>query len=110
MLAAIAVANRTRLPEGPLADVNGGVAPRKGMAELLGAHRLRLRLAVTVFAWFTVSLVRADAWWPSSTSLPTHAHARTLMFLQALNSRSMYAPGAAPLCTTLSCLLKAGSP
>jgi hypothetical protein len=51
------VANRTRLPEAPLADVNGGVVPRKGMAELLGAHRLRLRLAVTVFAWFTVSLV-----------------------------------------------------
>lgn len=59
MLAAIAVANRTRLPEAPLADANGGVVPRKGMAELLGAHRLRLRLAVTVFAWFTVSLVRS---------------------------------------------------
>jgi len=58
VLAAIAVANRTRLPEAPLADANGGVVPRKGMAELLGAHRLRLRLAVTVFAWFTVSLVR----------------------------------------------------
>ena len=61
VLAAIAVANRTRLPEAPLADANGGVVPRKGMAELLGAHRLRLRLAVTVFAWFTVSLVRAPA-------------------------------------------------
>ena len=61
VLAAIAVANRTRLPEAPLADANAnGVVPRKGMAELLGAHRLRLRLAVTVFAWFTVSLVSSS--------------------------------------------------
>ena len=63
MLAAIAVGNRTRLPEAPLGDPGaaGGAPPRKGLRDLVAIARLRLRLAVTMFAWLTCSVVRSHS-------------------------------------------------
>ncbi len=55
-LAAIAVGNRTKLPEQPLADMGSSTAVRVGLWDVIKHPRLRLRLVIMVYIWFVVSM------------------------------------------------------
>lgn len=55
-LAAIAVANGKKLPEQPLVSLGNSVTVRVGVWDVLRNPRLRGRLLVMAYAWFTASI------------------------------------------------------
>ncbi len=56
-LAAIAVGNRTRLPEHPLSDMGNSTAVSVNLWNVVKHPRLRFRLLIMTYAWCALSIL-----------------------------------------------------